>query len=89
MIKRIFENDITNLIKMVEIVEYSLLSMYTSFTCLKLLYCEVDILFLTSIYGFFKYMVLAPSDLMHEIIPLIGIWELRATPSWREPPPKS
>ena len=52
MIKRIFENDIANLIKMMKIVEYGLLNMYTSFTCLKLLYCEVDILFLTSIYGF-------------------------------------
>ena len=37
----------------------------------------------------FKYIVLAPSDLMHEIIPLIEIWELRATPSWRKPTPKS
>ena len=37
----------------------------------------------------FKYMVLAPSNLMHEIIPLIGIWELCAMPSWREPPLES
>ena len=37
----------------------------------------------------FKYMVLAPSDLMYEIIPSIGIWELRTTPSWQKPPPES
>ena len=34
----------------------------------------------------FKYMVLAPFDLVHEIILSIEIWELRATSSWREPP---
>ena len=30
-------------------------------------------------------MVLTPSNLVQEIIPLIGIWELRATPLWQEP----
>ena len=34
-------------------------------------------------------MVLAPSDLVYEIIPSIEIWELRASPLWRESPPKS
>ena len=34
-------------------------------------------------------MVLAPSNLVHEIIPLIGIWELRVTSSWPEPPLES
>ena len=37
----------------------------------------------------FKYMVLVPSDLMHEIIPLVGICELCTTLSWRKPPLES
>ena len=49
MIKKVFENVIGNLSKMidsVENVEYGLLMMCTSFTCSKLLYYEVDKLFL-------------------------------------------
>ena len=34
-------------------------------------------------------MVLAPPNLVCESMSMIGIWELRATPSWREPPSKS
>ena len=54
MIKRVFENVINNLSKMVncvENVEYSLLMMCTSFTCSKLLYYEVEKLFLKIICG--------------------------------------
>ena len=55
MIKKIFENVIGNLSKMVNCVgnvEYGLLMMCTSFTCSKLLYCEVEKLFLKIICGF-------------------------------------
>ena len=34
-------------------------------------------------------MVLAPPNLVCKSMSTIGIWELRATPSWREPPPES
>ena len=34
-------------------------------------------------------MVLAPPNLVCESMSMIGIWELRATPSWREPPSES
>ena len=34
-------------------------------------------------------MILASFNILYEIIPSIGIWELRATPLWREPPSKS
>ena len=73
MIKRVFENVIGNLNKMIDYVEYGLLMMCTSFTCSKLLYYEVDKLFLKIICGFLKYIVLAPSNLMYEIIPSIKI----------------
>ena len=63
--------------------------MFTNLTCWKLLYCEIAILFFTSICGFWLYMILAPSDLVYKIIPSTKIWELRATPLWQEPPPKS
>ena len=36
-----------------------------------------------------RYMVLALLNLMCKSMFLIGLWELRATPSWREPPPES
>ena len=32
---------------------------------------------------------LAPSDLVYKMIASTKIWDLRATPSWREPPPES
>ena len=35
------------------------------------------------------YMVLAPPNLVCESMFFIEAWELRATPSWREPPSKS
>ena len=38
---------------------------------------------------FLNYKVLAPPSLMCESISLVGIRELRATPSWWEPPPES
>ena len=54
MIKIVFENVIGNFSKMVDCdgnVEYDLLMMCTGFTCSKLLYCEVEELFLKMIYG--------------------------------------
>ena len=41
------------------------------------------------IYWMWLYMVLAPSDLVYEMIASIEIWEQRATPLWWEPPPES
>ena len=34
-------------------------------------------------------MVLTPPNLVCESMSMIEIWELRATPSWRKPPPES